>query len=59
MDLIYKLSSTNFDLIYLEHACTFCWFTAGATLIRCLKVSSNQGDIAESEKLSQEIGVIK
>ena len=59
LDLIYKVCSTSFDLLYLEHAGTFCWFLAGATIIRFLKVAINAGDAVEASRMKQEISVIK
>ncbi|KAG8969214.1 hypothetical protein FRC05_001178 [Tulasnella sp. 425] len=42
LDLIHKILATSYDLIYLDHATSFCWFVGGATIIRCLKVATER-----------------
>lgn len=59
LELIYKLCGTAYDLIYLDHACSFCWFVAGAALIRFLKASMAASDAAEVERITQELGVVR
>lgn len=59
LDLIYKISATTFDLVYLDHACSFCWFIAGATLIRFLRARLDAGDEAEVGRISQELEVVR
>lgn len=59
LDLIYKLTATSFDLMLLDHSCSFCWFVAATALIRFLKVKILQGNEAETLKLTSEIQVIR
>lgn len=59
MDLIYKLCGTTYDLLYLDHGCGFCWFAAGAAIIRFLKARMDAGDEDEVARLEQELGVVK
>ncbi|KAG8939578.1 hypothetical protein FRC04_006223 [Tulasnella sp. 424] len=59
LELIYAVCATSFDLIYLDHACSFCWFVAGAAIIRLLKAKMNFKDEAEVERLTQELNVVK
>ncbi|KIO22777.1 hypothetical protein M407DRAFT_245046 [Tulasnella calospora MUT 4182] len=59
LDLIYKLCGTTYDLIYMDHGCSFCWFVAGAAVIRFLKVKMDAKDKEEVARLEQELGVIK
>ncbi|KAG9047466.1 hypothetical protein FS837_002180 [Tulasnella sp. UAMH 9824] len=59
MDLIYKICGTTYDLLYLDHGCSFCWFVAGAAVIRFLKAKMDAGDEDEVAKLEQELGVVK
>ncbi|KAG9027771.1 hypothetical protein FRB95_007403 [Tulasnella sp. JGI-2019a] len=59
LDLIYKVCSTTFDLIYLDHASSTAWFVTGVTLIRFLNARTVQEDEAEITKLTQELGVVK
>ncbi len=59
LDLIYKLCATTYDLIFLDHSCSFCWFVAGAALIRFLKVRMDAGDGEEVARMSQELGVVR
>lgn len=59
LELVYKLCGTAYDLIYLDHACSFCWFVAGATLIRLLKVRMRAEDTVEAERITQEIGTVR
>ncbi|KAG9043658.1 hypothetical protein FS837_009293 [Tulasnella sp. UAMH 9824] len=59
LELIYKLCGTTYDLIYLDHACSFCWFVAGAALIRFLKASMAASNASEVERMTQELGVVR
>ncbi|KAG8997274.1 hypothetical protein FRB95_003580 [Tulasnella sp. JGI-2019a] len=59
LDLIYKVCSTTFDLIYLDHSASTAWFFAGVTLIRFLNARTIQKNDAEVARLNQELGVIK
>ncbi|KAG8926278.1 hypothetical protein FRC01_009058, partial [Tulasnella sp. 417] len=59
LDLIYKLTATSFDLMLLDHSCSFCWFVAATALIRFLKAKILQGDEAETLKLTSEIQVVR
>lgn len=59
LDLIYKVCGTTFDLIYLDHASSMCWFMAGVVLIRFLRVKTSEGDAEEVAKLTQELGIVK
>ncbi|KAG8997271.1 hypothetical protein FRB93_000404 [Tulasnella sp. JGI-2019a] len=59
LDLIYKICSTTFDLIYLDHSASTAWFFAGVTLIRFLNARTIQKNDAEVARLNQELGVIK
>lgn len=59
MDFIYALCSTSFDLLYLEHSITLCWFAAGAALIRYMRAKVRDGDKAEASRVGQELGVIR
>ncbi|KAG9043659.1 hypothetical protein FS837_009294 [Tulasnella sp. UAMH 9824] len=59
LDLIYKVCATTFDLLFLDHSCSFCWFVAGASIIRFLKVKMQQKDEEEVARLTQELGAVK
>ncbi|KAG8902511.1 hypothetical protein FRB99_004385 [Tulasnella sp. 403] len=59
LDLIYRVAGTTYDLIYLDHACSFCWFVAGAAIIRALKVQLDKGDEQEVARMSQELAVVR
>ncbi|KIO22818.1 hypothetical protein M407DRAFT_27692 [Tulasnella calospora MUT 4182] len=59
LDLIYKVCATSFDLLFLDHSCSFCWFVAGASIIRFLKVRMHQKDEGEVARLTQELGAVK
>ncbi|KAG9009730.1 hypothetical protein FRB90_008175 [Tulasnella sp. 427] len=59
LDLIYKLTATSFDLMLLDHSCSFCWFVGATALIRFLKAKILAGDEAETLKLTSEIQVIR
>ncbi|KAG8882844.1 hypothetical protein FRB97_007668 [Tulasnella sp. 331] len=59
LELIYKLCSTTFDLIYLDPASSTAWFVAGVTLIRFLNARTVQQDQEEIKKLTQELGVVR
>ncbi|KAG8903609.1 hypothetical protein FRC00_014646 [Tulasnella sp. 408] len=59
LELIYKLCGTTYDLIYLDHSCSFCWFVAGASLIRFLKAKMRIGDDTEVQRITQELGVVR
>lgn len=59
MELIYKICATSFDLIYLEHGSSYCWFMAAVTLTRFLPGLVDAGEVAEAAKIRQEIAVIR
>ncbi|KIO22776.1 hypothetical protein M407DRAFT_245045 [Tulasnella calospora MUT 4182] len=59
MNLIYKVCGTTYDLLYMEHGCSFCWFVAGAAIIRFLKAKMDAKDEDEVARLEQEFGVVK
>lgn len=59
LDLIYKVCATTFDLLFLDHGCSFGWFVAGASIIRFLKVKMQQKDEEEVARLTQELGAVK
>lgn len=59
LDLIYKISATSFDVAYLDPACGFCWFLAGATITRFLRVKIDAQDAGEVSALTQELAAIK
>lgn len=59
LELIYAICATSFDLIYLDHASSFCWFVAGATIIRFLKIKQAVDDEVEVERLTQELNTVK
>lgn len=59
LDLIYKVCSTTYDLLYLDHMSSTAWFVAGVTLIRFIHAKSLQGDLVEVQKLHQELDVIR
>ncbi|KIO22819.1 hypothetical protein M407DRAFT_27693 [Tulasnella calospora MUT 4182] len=59
LELIYKLCGTSYDLIYLDHACSFSWFVAGAALIRLLKARMGNSNGAEVERITQELGAVR
>lgn len=59
LELMYRLSATTFDLLYLDHSCSLAWFVAGATLIRLLAVKTEAGEQAEVARISQELGVVR
>lgn len=59
LELIYAICATSFDLIYLDHASSFCWFVAGATIIRFLKAKMGLKEEAEITRLTQELNVVK
>lgn len=59
LELIYAICATSFDLIYLDHASSFCWFVAGATIIHFLKAKMDLGEEAEVTRLTQELNVVK
>lgn len=59
VDLMYKLTSTSYDLLLLDHSCSFCWFVAAVALIRFLKTRILAGDEAEASRVTQEIQVIR
>lgn len=59
LELMYKLSATTFDLLYLDHSCSLTWFVAGATLIRFLAVKTEAGEQGEVAKISQELAVVR
>ncbi|KAG9015673.1 hypothetical protein FRB90_004492 [Tulasnella sp. 427] len=59
LELIYKICATTYDLLYMDHGVSFCWFVAGAAIIRFLKAKTNAKDEEEVARLEQELGVIK
>ncbi|KIO33995.1 hypothetical protein M407DRAFT_166327 [Tulasnella calospora MUT 4182] len=59
LELVYKISATTFDVIYLDHACGICWFMAGATIIRFIGVKIDAKDEEEVAVLTQELAPIK
>ncbi|KAG9042989.1 hypothetical protein FS837_010153 [Tulasnella sp. UAMH 9824] len=59
LELIYAICATSFDLIFLDHASSFCWFVAGATIIHFLKAKMGLGEEAEVARLTQELNVVK
>lgn len=59
LDLVHKVLATSFDLIYLDHSTSFCWFVAGATIIRFLKVATEQGNEDSIGQLSQHLQTVK
>ncbi|KAG8987392.1 hypothetical protein FRB93_004852 [Tulasnella sp. JGI-2019a] len=59
LDLIYKVSGTAFDLIFLDHASSTAWFVAGVTLIRFLAAKTAQKDEFEIERLKQELAAVR
>ncbi|KAG8997272.1 hypothetical protein FRB95_003578 [Tulasnella sp. JGI-2019a] len=59
LELIYKVCSTTFDLIYLDHASSMVWFVAGVTLIRFLNARTVQKDEKEIERLTEELGAVR
>ncbi|KAG9047468.1 hypothetical protein FS837_002182 [Tulasnella sp. UAMH 9824] len=59
LDLIYKLSGTAYDLLYLDHSCSVGWFMAGTAIIRFLKAKIDAKDEDEVMGLEQELGVVK
>ncbi|KIO22773.1 hypothetical protein M407DRAFT_245042 [Tulasnella calospora MUT 4182] len=59
MDLIYKVCGTTYDLLYMDHGCSFGWFVAGAAVIRFLKVKIAAKDEDEVARLEQELRVVK
>lgn len=56
---MYKLSATNYDLVFLDQTCSFCWFIAGSTLIRFLKVALDARSEPEVTRLSDEVSSIR
>ncbi|KAG9013639.1 hypothetical protein FRB94_001744 [Tulasnella sp. JGI-2019a] len=59
LDGVYKLAATSFDLLLLDHACSFGWFVCASTLMRFLKVKILAGDETEISKLGAEIQVVR
>ncbi|KAG8989191.1 hypothetical protein FRB90_002375 [Tulasnella sp. 427] len=59
LDLIYAICATSFDLIYLDHAASFCWFVAGAAISRFLKAKIILQDETEVERLTQDLNTVK
>ncbi|KIO22771.1 hypothetical protein M407DRAFT_245041 [Tulasnella calospora MUT 4182] len=59
LDLIYKLSGTTYDLLYLDHSCSVGWFVAGAAIIQFLKARIAAKDEDEVVRLEQELGIVK
>ncbi|KAG9007841.1 hypothetical protein FRB93_007232 [Tulasnella sp. JGI-2019a] len=58
LDDIYKLTAASFDLLLLDHACSFGWFICGLTLMRFLKVKILAGAEVEMGKLGAEVKVV-
>ncbi|KAG8963641.1 hypothetical protein FRC05_004575 [Tulasnella sp. 425] len=58
LELIYKVCGTTFDLLYMDHGCSFGWFVAGAAVIRFLRVKMDAKDEDEVARLEQELGVV-
>ncbi|KAG9039774.1 hypothetical protein FRB95_007201 [Tulasnella sp. JGI-2019a] len=59
LDSLYNLTATSYDLLLLDHACSFCWFVCATALMRFLKAKILAGDEAETSKLSSEIQVVR
>ncbi|KAG8886094.1 hypothetical protein FRB99_004408 [Tulasnella sp. 403] len=59
MESIYRISSTSFDILLLDHYSSFCWFMAGMALVRILKSKIDAGAHIEVIKVNSEIEVIK
>jgi len=57
--LIYKICSTSFDLLHLDHASSLCWFIAGAALVRMIKAQMSIGHMEEAARMQQELQVIR
>ncbi|KAG8895728.1 hypothetical protein FRC01_012227 [Tulasnella sp. 417] len=53
LELVYKRFGTAYDLIYLDHACSFGWFVAGAALIRFLKAQMGSSNNVEVERITK------
>ncbi|KAG8910589.1 hypothetical protein FRC00_007939 [Tulasnella sp. 408] len=62
LDLIYKLSGTTYDLLYLDHSCSFGWFLAGVAIIRFLKAKiharDEDGVMGLEQELDRQINVL-
>ncbi|KIO22775.1 hypothetical protein M407DRAFT_245044 [Tulasnella calospora MUT 4182] len=59
MNLTYKVCGTTYDLLYMDHGCSFGWFVAGAAIIRFLKAKMDEKDEDEVARLEQDFGVVK
>ncbi|KAG9015675.1 hypothetical protein FRB90_004494 [Tulasnella sp. 427] len=59
LDLIYQLSGTTYDLLYMDHGCSFGWFVAGAALIRFIRAKMETKEEDEVTRLEQELGIVK
>ncbi|KAG8959687.1 hypothetical protein FRC00_001346, partial [Tulasnella sp. 408] len=59
LDLMYKLCGTAYDLLHMDHSCSFGWFLAGAAIIRFLRAKINAKDEEEVMRLEQELGIVK
>lgn len=59
LELVYKITATTYDLIYLDHTCAFCWFVAGTALIRFLRFKMEAGDEVEVSRITQEIAAVR
>ncbi|KAG9043739.1 hypothetical protein FS837_009165 [Tulasnella sp. UAMH 9824] len=59
MESIYKITSTSFDILLLDHYSSFCWFLAGAALIRILKAKMAAGAVVDVIKINSEIEIIR
>ncbi|KAG9015672.1 hypothetical protein FRB90_004491 [Tulasnella sp. 427] len=57
LELLYKVCGTAYDLLYMDHGCSFCWFVAGAALVRFLKFKKEVNDEEDVARLEQELGV--
>ncbi|KAG9013634.1 hypothetical protein FRB94_001739 [Tulasnella sp. JGI-2019a] len=59
LDGVRKLMTANFDLLLLDHVCSYGWFVCGLTLMRFLKVMILADDEMEMSKLGAEIEVVR
>ncbi|KAG8990949.1 hypothetical protein FRB90_001536, partial [Tulasnella sp. 427] len=59
MESIYKITSTSFDIMLLDHYSSFCWFVAGAALIRILKAKVSAGAVVDVFKINSEIEIVR
>jgi len=59
MDLMYMLSATAYDLLYLDHNASFVWFLAGVVLTRFRAYNIGAGNETEVARMTQEIEVCR